>query len=746
MKYLKVNNSTGATEGIIELELSDTYLNTVPANLSPYVTNLNDYLTRPIYTVMIDNHAVQVVNAILYDWTLEFWVKCKFAPNTSIEKPIFDYLVFATHYEDTTLVTDTTLTSIIRLYFSPEDGHNYVLDVHGQKKIIYRSVLDNRWNHIAIVQAGATSVIAYVNGNPLVGKNTDQINLTYKFDRIKFNVYEDDSITYIANINVSDAPRYNKYFNPFTSLPSSTYGLGITEEGITTLRDLDTNHSDTAETNQIYFPFQTFDLEDKGKMQFTWTPNLYISGSLAANEDALNQLVDASELSYFNINDVDYNLRYGRKFTITTKNNGLYCLKSVQDIELNNAFEEFTIDCFFKISYSQGSIIDEISIIREQITTTNSGIHTTNSLYAAGQTFVGASLYALKAISATKFSYNKIYHYALVYKNYIMRHYINGKLFFIENSKSLSASKVNLMLGTVGVYYTSNNQIHTSNMYLSHFRLNSTALWQTDFDPAQELFIENGVDIPEKISTNNKTAPEENTALLYPAVNPNSLYDRVYNDENYTFKPEFDSTLAIKQDTAKLLLDTAPSKWASYVAITSNTYSDRYNYIKFIANKPILENYTVEFWVYVEMKETDSSYRNLAYFSGRESFFGVQINGYGLLNLIYSKINRYSTNYEIRRNSDSHEQLFTTSYIDQWIHIAFTHSQITSNGVTGTYALNFYANGRLLETFTDWSDNSLLRLFLTTGDMDANIVPYYTGLKVSSTVKYTGEQFDIANV
>lgn len=795
MKYLKVNESSSNNEGIIELTLSNPFYQLNPETYiqggpEPSIVQAVYYklIQRPYYQKIFPGATYTFINPILFNWTLEFWIKCKFDPAETNEKTIFEYTVFqpvATSTDTSTETSETTvenpsntdiglsetITPIMKIYFSPTDNHSYVFEINGVKKIIDISYMDNKWNHVALVQAGDTSVIFYLNGNPIVGKNLKpDKDLTYMFNSMIFHVYSNKNTVYIANINVSDAPRYNKYFNPLKLSPNS-YGLGIVEESIDPIRTLKTTHKSTKEDNMIYFPFQeSLSLEEDKEVilkDMSWTPTSFSSSGIDLDDSVIDYQVNSSELGYYNLNDIDYNLIYGRKFSITTNRTGFYCLKSTtKTINLLREFDNkdgdpnpgFTMDCFFKMIYNQDPNSSESHFYGLfgllNIADTSTPISWTQFI-SRDEAYEPslAKLIATKNIS--KFEYNKVYHYAMTYTDGVWKHYLNGKLILVE-SKVLIDTDLSLMIAPIGVYETAYSPIHTMELYLSHFRFTSKVLWESDFEPAQELFEysseEENSTLPTMFTdtTNNTedSSLNNNIALLYPILSTagdDKLYNRSYNNSaGYTFRPEYDSTTKIKIDN-KFMANTynPPSQWSTYPAITTDTYNSLYNYIKFIANKPILGKFTVEFWVYIDIKDNNATYRDLAYFSGRDSFFGIQVNGHGLFTVVYSKKNRYSVNFNTMINSDKHEQVFTKACPNQWVHIAFVHNNDDiADGLLEFHPLSVYVDGDLLITYADWVDNSLLRLFLTTGDSDSTIIPYYTGLMVTTDAKYTGQKIE----
>lgn len=238
-----------------------------------------------------------IVESIPKQFTLEFWMKSKFHPDSTDEKEIFGLYVYEDEnvstsfgkYKNATnidgseqeLIDTAGISSVIRIYVDA-DTHNYVFLINNRKVFVLKHKMDNKWNHIALVydDLNETSCVWYLNGRPILGANMSSNTMKAfkdkKFCRFLWTCYKDDDYVYLYNVNITQNTnnsgnygiRYNNSFNPL-SLSSDYYGLGDVEEDTDPIIIPKMSHATCSFANKylMYLPCQNYKDEDLGSWQ-----------------------------------------------------------------------------------------------------------------------------------------------------------------------------------------------------------------------------------------------------------------------------------------------------------------------------------------------------------------------------------------------------------------------------------------------------------------------------------------------
>lgn len=671
------------------------------------------------------------------NFTLEFFLNIKFEQKSTTDIPIFEY----------ELLNDSQEVVPVKIYLE-RNSSNFVFVIDDKSTKIFYSIFNKLWNHIAMTYSRPNSIIFYLNGELLIGKNTDKMNfIDYTFKDFLFHVYSASNKFNITGIKIYDHIRYGGKFIPIypDTTPSvievledtGKFVVEINNSGIDSIKDTLTDFNSTSDRNLMYLPMKESVIKDTGILGVTWNgySATYNSGGVLLHQHSGDESGFVS--NYTSISNYEKSINiYDKTYMINTMCrriepgglNGfeggasrLIALKSNETIQLKE-YSKFTIDFFFE--YKKGSV--DIYPINYTDNTNNHALNIKLANDTSG-------------------------HYAITYNSEnddTISYYLNGKLISTSKLKiynTLEDKRLNLLFSK---YLSS---ISASQLYISDIRIIDKLLYTQDFDVSQELFESQTIDL-ESPST---TLKNKNILLLYPMQTPtnNHIYSRGYSSNvSAKFNPEIDSTKYIKyyeygnfigEEQIPTIIENkqlSDSIWSSYPIIGSNlsteqetSLSENHRDNKIIMlrlGKTLLNlsEYCVEFWVYTHLNQSseNSNYKDIAYISTTTKSIGIKINSAGLLKVVTSLT---SPNLTDILASTSGKIYSSVELINKWNHISFVHSG---------NSLLLYINGELIHTESKW-DNYLHRIFLMTKNTDDFILPLFTGLKVVKTKRHYAE-------
>lgn len=342
----------------------------------------------------------EVQNQKLPDnWTLEFFINSSILQKSSVNIPLFDMKVFNTNSDNESL-------SVIKLYIeSTEVSGKYINKYSFQldEKTYSMQDLPKAWDHIAIVYAKNCSVILYLNGNAILGKNEDELTFKdySKFDKFLFTMYKGDIISYFTGIKVYSSIKYNKSGFTVTYPSSNSYNSGGSNGNNSII---DSNDDNIIITDPEIITYYSEDSQalDIVNLDFENEENFFNDKILFYQETGKSSGFSINE--YLEKVELDYNDDFGVK--MSCKGNAIEyrfsnIVKVLKDfkyyVTLNkDIFESgFTIDILMK-SANTGSVILEFITPSDQYGAFSS-IDSINELDYS-KTYSSSSVYNSKLI------------------------------------------------------------------------------------------------------------------------------------------------------------------------------------------------------------------------------------------------------------------------------------------------------------------------------------------------------------
>lgn len=351
-------------------------------------------------------------------FTLEFWLKCKFDPNyVGDDLTLFDLWQYdseeiekkhpsnipdgvMTTIEDGTYLIDENSEPIEKIIFTKEgitsyigikyhsgessSENKYIFNIGTKRVEVFKHEIDNKWNHIALVwdDLNDTSCIFYLNGKVLLGSNMDSENMiefkNKNFCRFIWTIYngnidsnkQTQHYVWLYNIsfvettkpttpNTYEGIRFNGYFDPLS--------FAYTATNITKFK-LNIDNDDCMCPIIIPEMAHSNILESEGIDQLIYLPftNDFNEdqGSLQLKWNFYDQNKQAKITETKLINDYlwDYDYIYNLEYYADFSNGAI--LEADQPIDLSAYKNGITIDAFLKIQVdSDNNSIYPFSII-----------------------------------------------------------------------------------------------------------------------------------------------------------------------------------------------------------------------------------------------------------------------------------------------------------------------------------------------------------------------------------------------
>lgn len=659
----------------------------------------------------------------IYNFTLEFWIKCKFDDSTEIRN-IFEMILLNTDNNEETV--------LFKIYNSIKDNRDSINDKYYTFELDEDTIEDvpvykmnNKWSHIAIVFDQSTSFAVYLDGALVLAKNSIDITgiLEFPFSEFKFHSYNKNiGYVYFYNINITKAIRYSQLISDMDDImKSSTYGLksGLSEETSTNVFKLDVNIDKDDEDMVLYLPFQ----EDLGVNKVT---EEIVPMSSNTSVVALQALTSDD---YYEMYDNNYDLQ------IAGVNNSSsaaaifgYSLDGLADEE------EWTLDLFYK---NTNSNTNDFAKISDGANTSSTGytwrIDNDQYLYInATNSLVSGSGSAGSKTSANFIHHSLCFNQKDGEKRYAYHRngiFVTGKNNYTENTKpeirSSSTFSSNIVTNLFIYFSGLNNKV-------CHVRFCKKCLYPYhNFDPTITMFKyplderRNGNNLKKVLST------EDNVALLYPIStnSPGEIYERGYSQiiaaslKSSNFQVEHDSTLDInwiKNDNYKINDISVP-------VIQSTSKHDSRNIIKFRNHFTENKSWTLEFDMWLEQNgnTTLKTLTELFIVSGFEEHLIVKVNGTGILATQKSTTYPYTTN--ILKLQTSAEQAITKRMSIN----RHNHFKLVSDIDNKT--LTLFINDNQYYQEANRTFRYLHRLFFFTHDIDYPLKFSFTNIKVTMT-------------